>query len=160
VQSTSGGGFIVWRNITPDTPDTGAFTFNDPYPGAIVVRPRVSTLDDTVLSIGDSFLFGTPLSLIKPSGNYTWRKGSNYPIIWKQVCDLSGSITLDLLDANQQHVMTVASGLSGNAKSDLLKQRGYVWTIPMNIAPGTYYIRVTGGSYSKQRSFNIGDPLN
>jgi len=160
VQSTSGGGFIVWRNITPDTTDTGAFTFNDPYPGAIAVRPRVSTLDDTISSIGDSFLFGTPLSLIKPNGIYTWRKGSNYFIIWKQVCDLSGSITLDLLDANQQHVMTIASGLSGNAKSDLLKQKGYMWTIPMNIAPGTYYIRVTGGPYSKQRSFNIGDPLN
>ncbi len=160
VQSTSGGGFIVWRNITPDTLDIGAFTFNDPYPGAIAVRPRVSTLDDTVASIGDSFLFGTPLSLMKPSGNYTWRKGSNHSIIWKQVCDLSGSITLDLLDANQQHAMTIASGLSGNAKSDLLKQRGYVWTIPMNITSGTYYIRVTGGPYSKQRSFNVGDPLN
>ncbi len=160
MQPTSGGGFAVWRNVTPDTPDTGFFTFNDPYPGAIGVRPRVSTLDDSIASIGDVFLFGSPLSVVKPSGTFTWRKGSSYFIIWKQVCDLSGSVTLDLLDTNQQHVMTIASGLSGVAKSDLLKQRGYSWTIPMNLTPGSYFIRVTGGSKSKQRSFNIGDALN
>ncbi len=160
MQPTSGGGFAVWRNVTPDTPDTGFFTFNDPYPGAIGVRPRVSTLDDSIASIGDVFLFGMPLSIVKPSGTFTWRKGSSYFIIWKQVCDLSGSVTLDLLDSNQQHVMTIASGLSGIAKSDLLKQRGYSWTIPMNLIPGSYFIRVTGGTKSKLKFFNIGEKLN
>lgn len=160
MQPTSGGGFAVWRNVTPDTPDTGFFTFSDPYPGAIGVRPRVSTLDDSIASIGDVFLFGTPLTIVKPSGTITWRKGSTYFIIWKQVCDLSGSVTLDLLDASQQHVMTIASGLSGIAKSDLLKQRGYSWTIPMNITPGSYFIRLTSGSKSKQKAFNIGEKLN
>jgi hypothetical protein len=160
MQPTSGGGFAVWRNVTPDAPDTGFFTFSDPYPGAIGVRPRVSTLDDSIASIGDVFLFGMPLSIVKPNGMFTWRKGSSYSIVWKQVCDVSGSVTLDLLDANQQYVMTIASGLSGVTKSDLLKQKGYSWTIPMDLTPGSYFIRVTGGTKSKLKSFNIGEKLN
>lgn len=160
VQSTSGGGFAVWRNITPSTPNSGSFNFTNPYTGAIVVRTRISTLDDATSTIGDAFVYGAPLSLIQPNGIYTWRKGSNHSILWKQVCNLPGSVTIDLLDSGHQHVVTIASGLTAQAKTDLSKQYGYVWNIPMSLTPGTYYIRVSSGALSKERSFNIGEPAN
>jgi hypothetical protein len=160
VQSTSGGGFAVWRNITPGTLNSGSFTFTSPFTGAIVVRPKISTLDDATATIGDAFVYGAPLSLIQPNGLYPWRKGSNHSILWKQVCNLPGPVTIDLLDSGHQHVLTIASGLSAQAKTDLAKQYGYVWKIPMNLTPGTYYIRVTSGALSKERSFNIDEPAN
>ncbi|MFC1813737.1 Ser-Thr-rich GPI-anchored membrane family protein [Thermodesulfobacteriota bacterium] len=160
VQSTSGGGFAVWRNITSSTPNDGSYNFTSPYTGAIAVRTKVSTLDNATVTIGDAFVYGAPLSLIQPNGLYTWRKGSNHSILWKQVCNLPGPVTIDLLDSNHQHVVTIASGLTAQAKTDLLKQHGYVWNIPMSLTPGAYYIRVSSGTLSKERSFNIDEPLN
>ena len=126
----------------------------------MAVRTRISTLDDATATIGDAFVYGAPLSLIQPNGIYTWRKGSNHSILWKQVCNLPGPVTIDLLDSSHQHVVTIASGLTAQAKTDLLKQHGYVWNIPMGLTPGTYYIRVSSGTLSKERSFNIEEPLN
>lgn len=160
VQSTSGGGFTVWRNIASSTPNSGSYSFTYPYTGAIAVRTRISTLDDATATIGDAFVYGAPLSLIQPNGLYTWRKGSNHSILWKQVCNLPGPVTIDLLDSGHQHVMTIASGLTAQAKTDLLKQYGYVWNIPMSLTPGTYYIRVSSGALAKERSFNIDEPAN
>ena len=160
VQSTSGGGFTVWRNITSSTPNSGSYNFTYPYTGAIAVRTRISTLDDATSTIGDAFVYGAPLSLIQPNGLYTWRKGSNHSIVWKQVCNLPDPVTIDLLDSGHQHVMTIASGLTAQAKTDLLKQHGYVWNIPMSLTPGTYYIRASSGALSKERSFNIDEPVN
>ncbi|MGB6012899.1 MAG: Ser-Thr-rich GPI-anchored membrane family protein, partial [Desulfobacterales bacterium] len=160
VQSTSGGGFVVWRNITSSTPNNGSYNFTSPYTGAMAVRTRISTLDDATETIGDAFVYGAPLSLIQPNGLYTWRKGSNHSIIWKQVCNLPGPVTIELLDSNHQHVVTIADGLSAQAKTDLLKQHGYVWNIPMSLTPGAYYIRVSSGALSKERSFDIDEPVN
>ncbi len=159
-----GDGQTVWQSVTASTADDGShvwpgLTDAQFISGSINLRPRIATLDNSVVVLGDSLQFGKRLVLSKPQSNYVWRKGSQYTIVWYQKCDLPSPVSVELLDNGHQPVATIASGLSSAGTSGGKTQ---AWTVPTDIASGTYYIRVrsAGNEFSKETAFTVDDPIN
>lgn len=152
----------VWRSIAADIPNSGTYSWSG-YTDALfgfgmgTFRPRIATLDNSVITVGERFHIGKHLFLDAPKSNYTWRHGSSYDILWTQPCGLPAAVALELLDAGKQPVATLASGLT-NAGSP--GRQVYRWTVPGDLTPGTYYIRVrtADGQYSQESSFVISAP--
>ncbi len=158
-----GDGSTLWQSITPSTANNGSFVWSGLTEaqfasGMITVRPRISTLDNSELTVGEYLHFGKWLMLDKPKSNYTWRHGSQYTITWMQPCNLTSTVTLELLNSAHQPVSTIATGLSTSGTGS---GKSYGWTVPANLAPGVYYIRVltADGLHSNEGSFNVAPPL-
>lgn len=157
-------GGSVWQAITASTANTGSYqwpglTDAQFASGMITVRPRISTTDGSVSKIGDMLHFGKPLMVSKPSSNLTWRQGSQYLIQWIQLCDLPSAPSIELLDNNHQLVQTIASGLSTSGSQ---YAKSHSWTVPADLTPGTYYIRIrtADGQLAKENSFTVAQPVN
>lgn len=158
-----GDGSTLWQSITPSTANNGSFTWPGLTEaqfasGMITVRPRISTLDNSELTVGEYMHFGRWLMLDKPKSNYTWRQGSQYTITWMQPCNLTSTVTLELLNSAHQPVSTIATGLSTSGTGS---GKSYGWTVPAGLVPGVYYIRVrtADGQHSSEGSFNVAPPL-
>lgn len=159
-----GNGETVWRSIVADIPNSGSYTwagYTDAQFGFGMgtFRPRIATMDNTTITVGEFLHIGKHLFLEAPKSNYTWRHGSSYDILWTQLCDLPAPVVLELLDAGKQPVATIASGL-GSAGSS--RRQLYKWTVPATLAPGTYYVRVRSadGQHVQEGSFTIATPVS
>lgn len=157
-----GNGETVWRNLASDQPNSGSYL----WPGMTdaqfgfgmgTFRPRIATLDNSEVTVGEFLHFGKRLMLEAPKSNYTWRKGSQYDIKWTQLCDLPAPVEIELLNANRQSIATLANGLPATGSTN---RRVLPWTVPANLAAGTYHIRVqtTDQQYVQESSFTIGEP--
>lgn len=155
-------GEAVWRSIVADIPNSGSYAWNG-YTDAQFgfgmgsFRPRIATLDNSAVTVGDRFHIGKHLFLEAPKSNYTWRHGASYDILWTQLCDLPATVSVELLDAGKQPVATLASGLGTAGSSG---RQIYKWTVPNTLTPGTYHIRVrtADGQYVEESSFAIAAP--
>ncbi|GEM_PF-2926903 len=155
-------GETFWRSIVADIPNNGSYAwagYTDAQFGFGMgtLRPRIATMDNGTITVGERFHIGKHLFLEAPKSNHTWRHGSSYDILWTQVCDLPAPVVLELLDAGKQPVATIASGL-GTAGSS--SRQIYKWTVPNTLVPGTYYLRVrtADGQYMQESSFTIAAP--
>lgn len=154
----------VWRTIVASTPDTGSYVwagYTDAQFGSNLgsFRPRISATDNSVVHLGATLHFGKPLWINAPQSNHTWRQGSQYNFRWTQLCDLSAPAVLELLDSNQQPVLTLADGLTATGHYAM---RSQAWTVPDNLEPGTYYFRVRSADnqLSSSGSFKIANPVS
>lgn len=152
----------VWRTIATDLSNSGSYAWNgytDAQFGFGIgsFRPRIATMDNNTITVGERFHIGKHLFLDAPKSNYTWRHGASYDILWTQLCDLPAPISLELLDTGKQPVATLVSGLGTTGSSG---RQIYKWTVPNTLAPGTYYIRVrtADGQYMAESSFAIAAP--
>lgn len=157
-------GESIWQTITPATANTGHYqwpglTDAQFASGLIILRPRLSANDGSISKIGSYLHFGKALMLSKPSSNLTWRQGTKYQIQWRQLCDLPSPLTIELLDSNRQLKQTIAAGMptSGSSSNSWLD-----WTVPGDLAPGTYYMRVrtADGQLMRENSFTVAPPVN
>ncbi len=155
-------GEVVWRSIATNIPNSGSYNWSGYTDaqfgfGMGTFRPRIATLDNSVITVGERFHIGKHLFLEAPKSNYTWRHGSSYDILWTQLCSLPAAVTLELLDAGRQPVTTIASGLTNIGSPG---RQVYKWTVPGDLTPGTFYIRVRSadGQYSQESSFTISAP--
>lgn len=155
-------GETVWRNIVANIPNSGSYAWSGYTDaqfgfGMGTLRPRIATMDNTTITVGDRFHIGKHLFLEAPKSNYTWRHGASYDILWTQLCDLPAPVSLELLDAGKQPVATLASGLGTTGSPG---RQLYKWTVPNTLTPGTYYIRVrtADGQYAQESSFTIAAP--
>jgi hypothetical protein len=82
---------------------------------------------------------------------YTTQRGNPIPIYLTQVCATSGSLSIQLLDANHQVIDTIADNIppagGGNETNYMYHQT--------NVPPGTYYVRATDGTNHFDRQFSI-----
>jgi len=155
-------GIVVWRTLAASTPNDGSYEWtginsSDYNSVSRRLRVRISTLDDSEVTIGDVFSFGKPLYFHEPDAPYTWSHGSTGTIRWEKVCTQPSPITLDLLDSNHQHVMTIVSGLSAVPRLSTNKGEIYRWQVPATVASGSYFIRLSTGSISMEKPINIGN---
>jgi len=155
-------GETVWRNIVADIANSGSYAWSGYTDaqfgfGMGTFRPRIATMDNSAVTVGDRFHIGKHLFLEAPKSNYTWRHGSSYDILWTQLCDLPAPVSVELLDASKKTVATLASGLGTTGSSG---RQIYKWTVPNTLTPGTYYIRVrtADGQYREESSFVIAAP--
>lgn len=154
----------VWRTIVASTPDTGSYVwpgYTDAQFGSGMgsFRPRISATDNSVVHLGETLHFGKPLWINAPQSNHTWRKGSQYTLRWTQLCDLPAPVVLELLNSNQQPVLTIAEGLTATGHHIA---RAQAWTVPDNLEPGTYYFRVRSADnqLASSGSFKIANPVS
>lgn len=155
-------GIISWKIIAADIPDTGTFT----WPGIPTaqynsvsrgLRVRISTLDESQVTVGDVFTFGKPLYFLEPSAAYTWSKSSVGTIMWEIVTEMPQPMRLDLLDSNHNQVLNIASNLNKNPRASTNKREVYRWTVPSNLAAGSYFIKLSSGSIAMEKPINIGN---
>lgn len=159
---TGASGIISWKTIAPNIPDTGSFIwqgipasqYNSVSRG---LRVRISTLDDSQVTVGEIFTFGKPLYFQEPSAPYTWPKGSKRQIVWEIVTEMPEPMRLDLLDSNHNQVLNIASNLNKTPRASTNKREVYQWTIPSNLAAGSYFIKLSSGSIAMEKPINIGN---
>ena len=118
---------------------------------------RISTLDDSEVTVGDVFTFGKQFYFHEPSAAYTWKKGATGTIMWEIVSALPEPPSIDLLDSNHQQVLNIAGGLNKIPRASTNKRQVYRWTVPTNLTSGPYFIRISSGSISQEKPINIGD---
>jgi hypothetical protein len=157
-------GIVLWRTLSADAPNSGSYEWEGISAAQLnallaCVYVRISTLDNAQVTVGAPFIIGRPLTLVEPRQAFTWRKGSNGTIIWELICQMPDPIHLDLLDANKQPVLNIASGLTNTPRVSTNKRQVYVWTIPASLTPGSYFIRLTCGSISQEKPINIAEPI-
>ncbi len=159
---TGASGIIVWQTLAASAPNTGTYTWSgipaSQYNSVSrTVMVRISTLDDSEVTVGDVFTFGHQFYFQEPAAAYTWRKGATGTIMWEIVSELPAPVSLDLLDSNHQQVLNIASGLTKIPRASTNKRQVYRWTIPSNVATGSYFIRISSGPISHEKPINIGD---
>jgi len=155
-------GIVSWRTIAADVPDTGSFTwqgipasqYNSVSRG---LRVRISTLDESQVTVGEIFTFGKPLYFLKPAAPYTWSKGSVGTITWEIVTEMPQPMKLDLLDSNRNQVLNIASNLNKIPRASTNKREVYRWTVPTNLTAGSYLIKLSSGSIAMEKPINIGN---
>jgi hypothetical protein len=159
---TGASGIIVWKTLAASTPNTGTYTWSG-IPSAQynsvsrTVMVRISTLDDSEVTVGDVFTFGKQFYFQEPAAAYTWKKGSTGTIMWEMVSELPEAPSIDLLDSNHQQVLNIASGLNKIPRASTNKRQVYRWTVPTNLDSGSYFIRISSGSISEEKPINIAD---
>jgi hypothetical protein len=161
---TGPAGITLWRTVSAEAPNTGSYEWEGITAAQLkalvhCVYVRIGTLDGTQVTVGPPFIIGRPLTLVEPRTAYTWRKGSKGTIVWELVCQMPDPVNLDLLDANRQPVLSIAHGLPTVPRVSTNKRQVYPWTIPANLAPGSYFIRLTCGPISQEKPINIAEPL-
>lgn len=161
---TGPDGITVWRTANADVPNSGSYEWegiNAAQLNALVrcAYVRISTLDDTHVTVGAPFIIGRPLTLVEPKAPYTWRKGSQGTIVWELVCQMPDPVNLDLLDSDHQPVLNIASGLTSTPRVSTNKRQVYRWSIPASLTAGSYFIRLTCGSVSQEKPINIAEPI-
>ncbi|MES9963346.1 MAG: Ser-Thr-rich GPI-anchored membrane family protein [Candidatus Sedimenticola sp. 20ELBAFRAG] len=157
---TDSSGITLWRTLVDNTPNDGVYEwagiasadYNSVSRG---VRVRISTTDNSAVTMGDIFTFGKPLYFIEPSAPYSWRRGTSRTLVWEIVCTLPNAISVDLLDDNGQHVLSIASGLSPVPRLSTNKKVLHNWAIPSSLAPGSYTIRISSGQIVLDKGINI-----
>lgn len=101
-----------------------------------VFKIKISTTDGGLVSESAPFRIGRDLILLTPKFNQVWRKGGSYRIEWLNDCNIpSNSVKIELLDTDKNTVLPLAVGVALN--------KNFNWTIPANLKPGEYHIRVT-----------------
>ncbi|OQX44263.1 MAG: hypothetical protein B0D86_06090, partial [Candidatus Sedimenticola endophacoides] len=145
------GGPQVWMTLSENTPNDGSFE----WPGIaeadfnsvdLGLKVRIATLDSTHEVIGDHFSFGKPLYLEQPDAAHTWRHGANVQIGWDLICPQAQPLSIDLLDADRQPYMNIASGLSAQPRASTNKRFTHSWQVPQSVDPGSYYVRLSSGT--------------
>ncbi len=152
----------VRHTIASNTANDGSHQWTIPLTnfnfGSGSYRIRITALDNSASDQSDLFTIGKQLTLSEPKSNRIWRKGSDYPIKWNQVCDLPASLNIKLYDSSHQFVQNVSAGLSTASSSSY---KTYNWAVPTNLASGVYYIKLitNDNQLSDESSFNIDDPM-
>jgi hypothetical protein len=144
--------------IVNNTPNSGSYQW-DINPAQYnfnegVFRIRIIAVDGSIAAESANFRIGKELSLSSPRGNPGWRKGSSYRIEWLNECNIpSNAVKIDLLNANKHSVLPIAAYVALN--------KNYNWTVPANLTPGAYYIRVmtTEGIFSAEGPITIEEAL-
>ena len=126
--------------ITNSTPNSGSYSWKINLAQYNftegVFKVKISTTDGGLVSESVPFRIGRDLILLTPKFNQIWRKGGNYRIEWLNDCNIpSNTVKVELLDTDKNTVLPLAVGAGLN--------KSYNWTIPGNLAPGEYHIRVT-----------------
>ena len=151
-----------YRTLTSSAPNTGRYEW-DGIPAAQynsvsrTLRVRISTLDESQVTVGDVFTFGKPLYFLEPSAAYTWPKNSVQSIMWEIVTEMPQPMRLDLLDPNHNQVFNIASNLDKSPRASTNKREAYRWTVPSNLAAGSYFIKLSSGSIAMEKPINIGN---
>lgn len=81
-------------------------------------------------------LFSQSIKIITPSGEHKWQRGGSYEITWKDSCynkPRNANIKILLLRDNVR-LLDIAANSPNNGN--------YNWTIPGNLATGTFRIRI------------------
>jgi len=125
-------------SIVDSTPNDGSFSWTIPsnIPPASNYVIRVKTIDNLVYDDSDEFSItqGT-ITVTSPSGGATWFTGETYTITWDIQGSMANTVKITLYDpsgTNLIHIMTM------NTENDGI----YSWTIPNDISPGNYIVRV------------------
>jgi hypothetical protein len=133
----SGSGAKVIANSTANTGsypwkiNLAQYNFNEG-----VFKVKISTTDGGLVTESVHFRIGRDLVLLTPKFNQVWRKGGSYRIEWLNDCNIpSNAVKIELLDTDKNTVLPLAAGVALN--------KNYSWTIPNNLKPGEYHIRVT-----------------
>ncbi len=73
------------------------------------------------------------ITITSPHGGENWHKGSSYTISWTKSGNMNAYVKIRLYQGSTK-VLNIIDSTPNNGS--------YTWQIPLNVSPGTYYIRV------------------
>jgi len=137
--------------IVNSTPNTGTyiwtlsrFTNGDPVePGDnYYIRVKTNIDSETIEGFSNTFtIIGTPLPTIKvtyPASGETYYLSSPMPIEWTTV-GITGDVSIDLRKSDDSGGYNITPATPYNSSP-------YNYTIPVDVTPGTYFIRIAQGT--------------
>ena len=95
------------------------------------------------------FSFAQTIRVTSPNSRDTWYKGKTYTITWTKTGSMNTKVKIRLMQKGKKVL-----GITDSTPND----GSYSWTVPTNLASGTYYIRVKtvdNGVYDDGEKFAI-----
>ncbi len=80
-----------------------------------------------------SFGYAQTITVTSPGAGDTWYKGGTYMITWTHTGSMNSKVKIRLYQGHTK-ILGITDSTDNNGS--------FVWNIPMNLAAGTYYIRV------------------
>jgi hypothetical protein len=119
-------------------------------------RVRVKVKNETTM--GDSVVFTigpqppASITVTKPTTGDSWQRTKPYTITWTKSGTMPGWVKIDLVDKNSAAIVRPIDDNKPNTGA-------YLWTIPADVAVGSYRVRVqvkTTTIQDDSKTFNIG----
>jgi hypothetical protein len=101
----------------------------------------VCTGDTTVSAFSPPFTVThtpTTLTITTPSAATSWNSGTAYSVYWVYTGNLSGMVSISLIDSLSQATSVI--------QSTYLSNEYYSWSIPLALATGKYRLKITSTS--------------
>ncbi len=123
--------------ITDSTPNNGSYSWEVPVDlanGSYYIR--VKTVDNQVYDDGEAFTIGNSssasITVTNPHSGQIWCKGKTYTITWTKSGTMYPNVKIRLFHGSTKIPITDSTPNNGS----------YSWEVPVDLANGSYYIRV------------------
>jgi hypothetical protein len=128
--------------IADNQPNSGSYSWTVPQDvpdGEYVIRVKVKNAavsdDSGVFSIASSAPPAASITVTKPASGDSWNRSASHLITWTKTGSMPNLVKISLMDQNSVAVVREIADNQPNSGS-------YSWTIPADIAFGSYRVRV------------------